>query len=62
MLKGFRKKIFILKHTSCALGCIDLDAEKVSPCCVAVSRNMENVTITGYRLQEKNLPCIKAVM
>ncbi|XP_053467998.1 C-C motif chemokine 24 [Ictalurus furcatus] len=38
------------------------DAEKVSPCCVAVSRSMENVTIEGYRLQEKNLPCVKAVI
>ncbi|XP_026794078.1 C-C motif chemokine 24-like [Pangasianodon hypophthalmus] len=41
---------------------IATDAEKVSPCCVAVSRYMEDVTITGYRLQEKNLPCIKAVV
>ncbi|KAM9436722.1 uncharacterized protein Hap1MRO34_001109 [Clarias gariepinus] len=38
------------------------DAEKVSPCCVEVSRSMEDITITGFRLQEKNLPCVKAVI
>ncbi|KAK2815006.1 hypothetical protein Q7C36_023272 [Tachysurus vachellii] len=38
------------------------EAEKVSPCCVAVSRFMEDFAITGYRLQMKNLPCIKAVI
>ncbi|KAG7317733.1 hypothetical protein KOW79_018769 [Hemibagrus wyckioides] len=38
------------------------DAEKVSPCCVAVSTFMEDIAITGYRLQLKNLPCIRAVI
>ncbi|KAI5617093.1 chemokine CCL-CUb precursor, partial [Silurus asotus] len=38
------------------------DAEKVSPCCVAVSRYMENIPITGYRLQERNIPCVRAVI
>lgn len=59
----FLKNVFIfVKCAPYALVCIHLDAEKVSPCCVAVSRSMENVTIEGYRLQEKNLPCVKAVM
>ncbi|KAF5893974.1 C-C motif chemokine 24-like, partial [Clarias magur] len=37
-------------------------AEKVSPCCVEVSRFMEDINITDFRLQKQNLPCVKAVI
>ncbi|KAI4904014.1 hypothetical protein NFI96_021459 [Prochilodus magdalenae] len=38
------------------------DAEKVSPCCVSVSRSRVVEPIKSFRLQEKNLPCVKAVI
>ncbi|XP_057178475.1 uncharacterized protein LOC130546938 isoform X1 [Triplophysa rosa] len=36
--------------------------QSVSSCCRTVSRNIVNDSIISYRLQNQNLPCIKAVI
>ncbi|XP_036414495.1 eotaxin-like [Colossoma macropomum] len=38
------------------------DAEKVSPCCVSVSRSRVVEPLKAFRLQESSPPCIKAVI
>ncbi|XP_062841966.1 C-C motif chemokine 19-like [Trichomycterus rosablanca] len=38
------------------------DAEKVNTCCTKVSRSMKNETITNYRFQKKDPPCVRAVI
>ncbi|KAL7835321.1 hypothetical protein SRHO_G00276680 [Serrasalmus rhombeus] len=39
-----------------------IDAEKVSPCCVSVSRSRVVEPLKAYRLQDRNPPCVKAVI
>ncbi|KAL7840599.1 hypothetical protein AOLI_G00259220 [Acnodon oligacanthus] len=38
------------------------DAEKVSPCCVSVSRSRVVEPLKSFRLQDRNPPCVKAVI
>ncbi|KAL7835319.1 hypothetical protein SRHO_G00276660 [Serrasalmus rhombeus] len=38
------------------------DAEKVSPCCVSVSRSRVEEPLKSFRLQKSSSPCVKAVI
>uniref|UniRef100_A0AAR2JWF2 Chemokine interleukin-8-like domain-containing protein n=1 Tax=Pygocentrus nattereri TaxID=42514 RepID=A0AAR2JWF2_PYGNA len=39
-----------------------IDAEKVSPCCVSISRSRVVEPLKSFRLQKSSPPCVKAVI